>query len=87
MKTCAISDQSAAWAKASGEASSKVGGGHPVWVYVDGTAVTDDSSGTDYWAGTVLTAICKAATAKGLTVPVTCSGANASNGTTLVTPL
>lgn len=74
LKTCATSDESAAWAKASGAAASKVGGGHPLWVFVDGKQVSDDSSGTDAWGTSVLSAVCAAAKAKGMALPAGCAG-------------
>lgn len=71
MKKCALSDQSAAWARASGEATSKVTQG-PLWVVVDGKQVTDDSSGTDAWGTSALKAICSAASARNMSLPSAC---------------
>lgn len=81
MKACATSDESAAWAKASGAATAKVTQ-HPLWVKVNGTEVTGDSSGTDAWATSVLTAVCKSASTNGLALPAACK-----NATQLVLPL
>lgn len=75
MKTCASSAESEAWAKASAKETTKAGSPPPQWVFVDGEKVTDDSSGVDAWAASVKTAICKAASAKGLSPPAACSKA------------
>lgn len=76
MKTCATSDASSSWAAASGNATAVVAGGHPLWLFVDGVKVADDSQGTDSWGASVLTAICKAATSKGFTLPEGCGSSN-----------
>lgn len=80
MKKCATSDESAAWAKASGAATAKVTQ-HPLWVVINGKSVTDDSAGTDAWGTSVLKAICAAASSQNLKLPPAC------NGDDLVTPL
>ena len=82
MKTCATSTASATWAAASGNATAVVAGGHPLWLFVDDTKITDDSYGTDYWAQSVLKGICSAAKTKGLKLPAPCQ-----SSTPLVTPL
>ena len=78
LKSCATNTTSAAWAKASGNVTAVVASSHPLWVQVDGAAVTDDSAGTTAWATSVLTAICKAAKAKGVTAPAACDSASSS---------
>jgi len=79
---CATNSTSAAWMKASGAATDKVAGGHPLWLFVEGTKMSDDSTGTQAWAESVLTAICAAAKKKGMSLPAACSASPA-----LVVPL
>jgi len=85
MKKCATGDESAAWAKASGAATAKVTQ-HPLWVVVDGKQVSDDSYGTQYWAASVLKAVCSAASTKGLAIPAACQSAN-NDADALLTPM
>lgn len=73
LKACASNSTSAGWAKVSGAATAKGAGGHPLWVIVDGTEVTDTSSGTDAWASAVLLSICTAAKGAGQDLPDACA--------------
>lgn len=70
---CAGNSTSEAWMKASGAATDKVAGGHPLWAFVQGKQVSDDSAGVDAWAAAVLSAICSEAKQQGLTLPSACS--------------
>lgn len=70
---CATADESAKWAEASGDRSMAApAGGHPLWVYIDGKAVTDTSGGVDAWATSVKEAICAAADVRGISTPTAC---------------
>lgn len=73
LKSCASNATSAEWMQASAKIANAKNGGHPSWVTVDGTDVTDDSKGNDAWGKSVLTAICSAATKKSIKTPDACN--------------
>jgi len=79
---CATNSTSATWMKASGAATDKVAGGHPLWAFVDGTQVSDQGLSMEQWAGNMLRSICAAAQKQSLTLPAACTDAE-----DIVTPL
>ncbi len=65
LAACAVSDESAAWAHASGDKTANdPTGGHPEWLEIDGQSVVDSCSPRcsdtqlAAWAKTVLIALC-----------------------------
>jgi len=57
LKSCAINTTSAAWAKESGDATSKAAESHPLWVVIDGAELSTPTD-VDQWATAVLAKIC-----------------------------